>query len=207
MRIRINRVIALLLTIAAVSSAFTAAQSTPSTAPPSQSSEKPLRAELALDYSYVHSNAPPGGCGCFNFNGGSATFAWPVRPGGFALVGDVTAGYAGAITSTGYSLTLSTFSVGARYLLPVGKSPLQPFGQVLVGAAHSTGSMVQGPPLAATNNSAAFAANLGGGLDLRVTRRFSLRLVEADYVLTTFDNGSNNRQNNIRISAGLVLRF
>ena len=35
--------------------------------------------------------------------------------------------------------------------------------------------------------------------------RFSVRLVEADYLLTTFDNGSNNHQNNLRISAGVVL--
>jgi peptidoglycan-associated lipoprotein len=35
----------------------------------------PPRAELALGYTYMHSNAPPCGCGCFNLNGGSATVA------------------------------------------------------------------------------------------------------------------------------------
>jgi hypothetical protein len=54
---------------------------------------------------------------------------------------------------------------------------------------------------------AAFAGNFGGGLDLRVTHRFSVRLVEANYLLTTFDNGTNNHQNNLRISAGAVIRF
>ena len=53
----------------------------------------------------------------------------------------------------------------------------------------------------------AFAANLGGGLDLRLNHRFSIRLIEADYLLTTFNNQSNNRQNNARISAGAVIRF
>jgi hypothetical protein len=32
-------------------------------------------------------------------------------------------------------------------------------------------------------------------------------LVEADYLVTTFDNGSNNHQNNLRVGAGVVLRF
>ena len=36
---------------------------------------------------------------------------------------------------------------------------------------------------------------------------FSARLAEADYLLTTFDNGTNNHQNNLRISAGVVIHF
>ena len=69
MRLRINREFALLLTIAVASTARAAAQS-----PVQPASAKP-RAELALDYTYLHSNAPPGSCGCFNLNGGNATFA------------------------------------------------------------------------------------------------------------------------------------
>jgi hypothetical protein len=52
-----------------------------------------------------------------------------------------------------------------------------------------------------------FAANIGGGLDLRAGPQFSIRLVAADYLLTTFDKGSNNHQNNIRIGAGIVFRL
>jgi peptidoglycan-associated lipoprotein len=142
-----------------------------------------------LDYSYLRSNAPPGDCGCFNLNGGSATFAWTLKPEGhFALVGDITAAHAGSISSSGYDLTLSSYTVGARYRFKVPQPSLQPFGQLLVGIAHSSGS-------------------LGGGLDLRANRRFSVRLVEADYLLTTFDNGTNNHQNNLRVSAGVVMHF
>jgi outer membrane immunogenic protein len=204
MRLRIKHNFVLLLTIAAVSVALAVAQSD---AQPAPASDKLPRAELALNYSYLRSNAPPGGCGCFNLNGGSATFAWPVKPGSFALAGDVTVAHAGAISSTGDSLTLSTFTAGGRYLPKLGHSALQPFGQALVGLAHSSGTLVQGTNPGAGNAGAAFAANLGGGLDLRANRRFSVRLVEADYLLTTFDNGSNNHQNNLRISAGAVVRF
>jgi hypothetical protein len=31
--------------------------------------------------------------------------------------------------------------------------------------------------------------------------------LEADNLLTTLDNGTNNHQNNLRISAGLVVHF
>jgi outer membrane immunogenic protein len=200
MRLRIKDGFALLSVIAAVSSAPVFAQYAPNV-------EKPFRAELALDYSYQHSNAPPGGCGCFNLNGGSATFAWPVKPGGFALAGDVTVAHAGTISSAGDSLTLSTFTMGGRYLPRFGRSPIRPFGQVLVGVAHASGTLVQGQSPAAANAGAAFAAHVGGGLDLRASSRFSLRLMEADYLVTTFDNGGNNHQNILRISAGVVIHF
>ena len=215
MRLRIKTTFALLLTVAAVSTAPALAQSPDQTpgqapapaAPSSVNPSRPLRAELALGYSYLRSNVPPGGCGCFNLNGGSATFAWPVKPGSFALVGDVTVAHAGIAAGTGDSLTVSAFTAGARYLPRLGRSPLQPFGQALVGLAHSSGTLVQGANPAAANAGAAFAANFGGGLDLRASRRFSVRLVEADYLVTTFDNGSNNHQNNLRVGAGVVLRF
>ncbi len=44
----------------------------------------------------------------------------------------------------------------------------------------------------------------GGGADLKVSRRVSLRLIQADYLMTRF---SSARQDNIRLSAGIVLRF
>ena len=199
MRARNTNFFALLLTIAVVSSACAVAQAAPA--------EKPARAELAVDYTYLHSNAPPGGCGCFNMNGGSATFAWQFVPERFALVGDITADYSGGTAASGYALTLSTYTAGARYLIPVGQSPLRPFGQVLVGVAHASGSLVQGQTPAASNASAAFAANVGGGLDLGLSRHFAVRLIDASYLVTTFDNGVNDHQNNLRLSAGVVFRF
>ena len=204
MRLRIEPALVLLLTIAAVSATPAVAQTTAQSA---ASIDRAYRAELALDYSYLHSNAPPGGCGCFNLNGGNATFAWPLKSGRFALAGDVTVAHAGAISTTGENLTLSTFTAGGRYLPKRGRLLLQPFGQVLVGLAHSSGTLVQGSNPGAANAGAAFAANFGGGLDLRATPRFSLRLFEADYLLTTFDNGSNDHQNNFRIGAGIVVHF
>jgi peptidoglycan-associated lipoprotein len=72
---------------------------------------------------------------------------------------------------------------------------------------HSSGTLVEGTNPGAANAGAAFAANIGGGLDLKTNRRFAIRLIEANYLLTTVDNSSNNHQNNLRISAGVVMRF
>lgn len=165
------------------------------------------RPELALGYSYVRSNAPPGGCTCFNQNGGSAEIAFPLKKPQFALAGDVTVTHAGGIASSGYGLTMSTYTAGLRYEPKIRHSAIEPFGQVLVGLGHASGTLVNGTGAEVGNAGAAFASILGGGMDLRLKGRWSLRLVEGDYLLTTFDNGVNNHQNNLRINTGLVLRF
>ena len=203
MRFTITATLSLLLAIAAVSTQSAAAQGAPASPP----HEQPLRAELALDYSYIRSNAPPASCTCFNLNGGSATFAWPVKQGGFAAVGDLTVDQASGIGSSGLGLRLATLTAGTRYVPRIGHSPLQPFVQVSVGLAHASGTLVGHGTPGAINAGAAFAANMGGGLDMRVNRRFSVRLAEVDYLLTTVHNDTNNHQNNLRISAGAILRF
>lgn len=204
MQLRIKTTFSLLLAIAAVSARPAIAQAP---AQPAATSNEPYRAELAVGYTYLHSNAPPGGCGCFNMNGGNATFGWQMKPGRFALVGDINIAHASKVSTSGDSLTLSTFTVGGRYHLSLGHSGLQPFGHALVGLAHSSGTLVQGSSPRVGNAGAAFAGNFGGGLNLHATPRFSLSLIEADYLLTTFDNGSNDHQNNLRIGAGIVFRF
>ena len=50
----------------------------------------------------------------------------------------------------------------------------------------------------------AFAMALGGGLDINITKRLAFRLVQADYLMTKH---ADDRQNNIRLSTGLVLKL
>ena len=137
--------------------------------------------------------------------GGNGTFAWAIKERGLAVVGDVAAMHAGTISNTGYNLTIVAITGGLRYKLPA--KTIQPFGQALFGVAHASGTGAQAPNPEAGNAGAAFALNAGGGFDLAVSRRFSIRAFEADYLLTTFDNGSNNRQNNLRISIGAAIHF
>lgn len=191
---------ALLLTIAAVS-ATAGAQTT--AAHPASSGP-----ELGLHYTYLRSNAPVAQCFCFSPQGGGASLAVPLHGGRFLGAGDVAVGHAGKI-SRGYDVTLTTFTAGVRYRPGFTLGPLIPFAQVLAGGAHAGGSLVSGNTPAATGSSIVFASNVGGGLDLKLhpESHFSLRLVEADYLVTLFHNGQNDHQNLLRLSTGVVIRF
>jgi outer membrane immunogenic protein len=165
------------------------------------------RPELALGYNYLHSNAPAGDCGCFSLNGGNVSVAVPLNRAHLSIVGDIGVAHAGSISNTGLDLTLSTYTAGLRYSVPRMHLPLHPFGEVLAGVAHSSGSLVETNAASDGNKGAAFASLVGGGVDLRATHRFSIRLIEADYLVTTFDNGSNDHQNNLRVSTGIAVHF
>lgn len=162
--------------------------------------------EVAVEYTYAHSNAPPGDCGCFSINGGSVSVAQPFRSGRISFAFDASFGQSANVSSNDYSVTLSTFTGGVRYR-PIQHSRWNPFGEVLVGASHASGSLVNAPNPAAGDAALVFASNIGGGLDRRIDGRWSLRLVEADYSLTTFTNGVNDHQNNLRLSTGVAYRF
>jgi outer membrane immunogenic protein len=202
MQVTIRNTFHLLLVMTALLAAQTVAHATQPVA-----AQRQYRAEMAFDYTFLRSNAPPGGCGCFNMNGGSATFAFPVGTGKLSLVGDATLVQGSSISSNNFNLTLGAYTAGVRYRPRFKYSSLKPFGQVLIGVAHSGGSLVHSPLYTIPNAGASFAANIGGGLDLRAGQRFSIRLVEADYLVTTFQNGDNDHQNNVRLSSGLVLHF
>jgi len=46
-----------------------------------------------------------------------------------------------------------------------------------------------------------------GGVDYKISEHFAIRPFQAEYFLTKFTDGGNNRQNNFRSSAGIVFRF
>ena len=85
---------------------------------------------------------------------------------------------------------------------------LKPFAHALVGAAHSRvkisglgcsiGVDCTGFDGGSETN---FAGAFGGGLDVRLTRRVQLRLIQVDYNPIWFDGGV---QNNVRFGFGLV---
>ncbi len=159
--------------------------------------------EIAAEYSYEHANAPPAGCGCFSLNGGSVSIAEPIRSGHVSFAFDTTIAHGAAGP---YGLTLSTFTAGVRYR-PLPQGRWNPFSEVLVGASHASGALASGTAPAATNPALVFASTLGGGLDRRLSSRWSLRLIQADYLITTFTNGGNNHQNIARISSGFTFRL
>lgn len=92
-----------------------------------------------------------------------------------------------------------------------------PFLQVLGGVAHADDVTLVGctaPIYACTPllKETAFAMTAGGGLDYRLNHRIALRLFQAEYLLTRFQDptsltNDHGWQSNVRLSAGIVLRF
>lgn len=90
-----------------------------------------------------------------------------------------------------------------------------PFVQALFGGLHAGGVTLNGcsgigcSPLPSENS---FTMAAGGGLDITLHRHVALRLFQAEYVLTRFTNRSSSagqkaRQDDVRLSAGIVFRF
>jgi len=161
--------------------------------------------EIAFDYTYIHTNAPPEGCGCFSMNGGGGSYAYHFGP-QLALLADVEVAHASKADGYGDDLTLTSFLAGPRFYYRRPAARWVPYGQALVGGVRSTGSLAaansQGSP-----TYVAFGATLGGGVEYNLSRTFTLRLVEVDYFVTTFPNLVNNRQNNLRVTAGVAYHF
>jgi outer membrane protein OmpA-like peptidoglycan-associated protein len=87
---------------------------------------------------------------------------------------------------------------------------ITPFAQVLFGgirASQETVCKACAPSLPTEN---AFALTAGGGLDIRVHHRLAIRVIQAEYMMTRFENlsiGGNDSQSDVRLSTGIVLRF
>ncbi len=101
-------------------------------------------------------------------------------------------------TEAGFKTNMQTLTYGPVFSYRKNKS-IVPFGHVLLG-------VVRGGPeyLNISKPEERFGVYTGGGVDLRINDRVALRLIQADYLMTRF---SNTRQDNIRLSAGLVLRL
>jgi hypothetical protein len=111
-----------------------------------------------------------------------------------------------------------TYQFGPELRYPVGK--FTPFGEVLFGGSNSNAYGNQVRAIcnefqcisSATNISGTqhpFTMIAGGGLDIRLSKNFSVRPIEIDYVLTRFTNPitQTNNQNSFRYSAGAVFHF
>jgi hypothetical protein len=122
-----------------------------------------------------------------------------------AIVGLVRGQRASDIDGSGDDLTLTSLVAGPRYSIAVTRR-FVPFAQVLLGGVHASGSLAPGNTVVEASSNA-FAMLAGGRLDVGLNRLFTIRALEADHFMTRFKNGLNDRQNNIRLSAGVVVRF
>ncbi len=157
------------------------------------------RGEVAFNYNYLHANAPPGQCGCFSLNGGSASFVYNIRP-AWAAVADLTVAHSSNVNNTGQDITLINYLFGARYT-PRNHTRFVPYAEALFGGAKEDVNFQF------TINKNSFGLMGGGGVTTRLKNHLGLNLIQADWVFTKIPNAQNDRQNDIRIATGLIYRF
>jgi opacity protein-like surface antigen len=160
-----------------------------------------LEAYGGYDYARFHVNARVNGIPpalTFNGNGGGGQLQYNANNwiGTVAYLGGfgVTSTTNGALIGGAF-----TYLFGPRMNLRRGK--VTPFIQALFGGIRTTSGIGH----SGLENH--FAMTAGGGIDFRVSGHISVRPVEAEYFMTTIPDGLDNRQNNLRLSAGIVLRF
>ena len=84
---------------------------------------------------------------------------------------------------------------------PAVRAQKEPSNQVLLGGLMTSSGIAQ------IGWQSHFAMTAGGGVDFKVSKHFSIRPVQAAYLLATIPDGLNNRQNNFRFGAGMVFRL
>ncbi len=168
------------------------------------SAQEQPRVEAFAGYSYMRMNIPTSpfaftssNTSGIGFNGGSGQVSFNLTNwlGAVADFGGYTSNSLDLPTDT----NVISYMFGPRVWMGSGR--LRPFGEALFGGARISDSLVN------FGSENAFAMAVGGGLDYDVTSHFAVRPVEADYFLTKFSDGVNDRQNNLRLSAGVVFRF
>jgi opacity protein-like surface antigen len=164
--------------------------------------ESAPKIDVFAGYSYLQANPGVAGVDSFHLHGGEASIAYNHN----SWLGGVAdfAGYNnGNILGTGRSGTLSTYLFGPRVSYRHFRR-VTPFGQVLFGAAHGNSSA-----FGTANSQSAFAMAAGGGVDYKLFDHFSIRPVQADYLMTRFREGTlgTRTENNVRLSTGFVFRF
>lgn len=155
-----------------------------------------------IRFAATKANAPPGSCGCFFLVGGSADTAFFVLP-RVALAVEVGGNTVDQVAGTTRGLSTLTLLAGPRYTLPFRRVSVS--GQALFGAARGfDADFTNGTRRADT--ATAFGMALGGFAEYELSRVWSLRLAQVDYVQTNLPNGVDNRQRNIRFGAGVTFR-
>lgn len=126
------------------------------------------------------------------------------------LTGDASAHFHRENSSAGLGAFSSQrdqyFLLGGIQLRAQPEQRVRPFAHALFGASLFRGFTSDIRPAGNVytfDDATSFAMALGGGVDVRVSKRIDMRLIQFDYTPTFFGSG---RQDNFRISAGIVLK-
>ena len=180
-----------------------------------------IRMSPNLTNTFLVNGQPVTGSQAINCAGGGGTIQYNVT----SLVG-IAADLGGCkVFSNAYGLgnsingNLFTYLFGPRLTFRnAGK--LQPFAELNFGgirASLSCQSQALNCLAAAgggTYSKNAFALTVGGGLDIKLNKKFAIRLAQLEYLYTRFGNNcalavcsNNNNQNSFRLKSGIVIAW
>ena len=187
--------------------------------------------EVFGEYSYLRFNPTVSGVNLRNFNGGGGGFdLYFLKI--FGIKGEVM-GYASTTFTATYSSPVhlpsggtippGTYNAQGNWFTamagPVIRIPIpkvKPFGEVLFGVSQTNGYVnlkksidANGGTISTTSSQHPFTMAAGGGVDISISDRFSIRPAEFDYVLSRYSNPLTNttNQNNFRYCGGIVVKF
>lgn len=150
------------------------------------------KAEIFGGYQFVHAKTGVSGVSGFNLNG------WNTSASGFfnrnfGVTADFSGSY-GTPDVLGVKTNFYSFLFGPTVRFP-NSSRVTPFVHGLFGVGRIS---------AASVSDTGFAWAAGGGFDANLSRNFSIRAVQVDFVQSRL---MSLTQNNFRLSTGFVLRF
>jgi len=176
------------------------------------------KVETAPAFMYVHTEPIFGSSDGLNCVGGGGTLAYNFTKyigvaadmGGCKILNN-TNGFGVSNTVSGNEFN---YLFGPRITYR-SKSKFQPFGEVNFGGTRVKVSCNSGTPCAGDSASKnAFAMTAGGGFEIKLNKKFTLRPVQAEYLYTRFGNNcllmactQNNNQNSFRLKSGVVINW
>jgi opacity protein-like surface antigen len=175
--------------------------------------------DVSGSYLYQGSNQAPGSGNWFGANGGRADISFGNWR-SLAVVAEFAGARASDVNSSGYSQTTFTYMAGPRRTFGLGGSrdpralargaardrQASAFAQFLIGGVHAAdGLYPSGGTLKDSAN--AFSFSTGGGVEVNLNQRVSLRLIQADYLYTRLPNLYGNYQSSFRLGAGIAVHL
>ena len=135
----------------------------------------------------------------YNGNGGGGQLEYNANH-WLGVVGDLGGFRATSSGNGALAGGVFTYLLGPRVNFRRGK--VTPFVQTLFGGVRTTDGIAQ-----STGTENNFAMTAGGGIDFKVSKHVSVRPVQVEYFMTKIPDGLNNRQDNLRVGAGIALRL
>jgi hypothetical protein len=179
------------------------------------------KVELFLGYSYLRAVPDVEAANrLYWLNGGSTSIAFNLNR-YLGLVGDfggfndtklrLSSGSPTVVVDS--SGTVFNYLFGPRLSFR-GHERVTPFLQALFGGVHASevniSSGCTGAGCTPLPSEDKFAMTAGGGLDIKIHHHLALRIIQAEYLMTSFEDrttGKSATQNDMRLSSGIVFRF